>query len=86
MYDKDMYEAEGDRRKIEREFDSVLKRELNDEQLATLLQLERFGWILRFVRRDREPIPAVLDPDHDCYAVLEPDGSINKDPPLQFRH
>jgi hypothetical protein len=82
-----MYDSEGDRRRIEREFDIVLKRELNEEQLATLLQLERFGWILRFVRQDSDqPVAAMLDPDRNCYAVLEADGSINKDPPLQFRH
>jgi hypothetical protein len=80
-------ESEVDRRKIEREFTSVLKQCLNDEQLATLLQLERFGWILTFVRQPRnsEPVPAVLDPDNDEYAVLDADGSLNKDPPLQFR-
>lgn len=78
---------EQERRRAEREFISVLKRELNAEQLATLLQLERFGWILKFVRHEPEqpPIPAVLDPDHNSFAVLEADGSINKDPPLHFR-
>jgi hypothetical protein len=79
---------ETERRTVEREFISVLKRELNEQQLATLLQLERFGWVLRFVRRaaDRPPVAAVLDPDAGQFAVLEPDGSINKDPPVQFRH
>ena len=78
---------EQDRRCREREFITVLKQELNEEQLATLQQLERFGWILRFVRRADagRPIPAVLDPLMGDFAVLEPDGSINKAPPLHFR-
>jgi hypothetical protein len=81
-----MWNAERDRRQVEREFTDVLKRSLNDEQLASLLQLERFGWILKFVRQDAgEPVAAVFDPDHHHYAVLERDGSVRTDPPLQVR-
>lgn len=81
-----MWNADRDRRRVEREFSEVLKRSLNDEQLATLLQLERFGWILKFVRQDAaEPVVAVFDPDHHSFAVLEPDGTVNSHPPLRFR-
>lgn len=81
-----MRNADHDRRRVEREFSEVLKRSLNDEQLATLLQLERFGWILKFVRQDAsDPLVAVFDPDHHSFAVLEADGTVNTDPPERFR-
>jgi hypothetical protein len=80
--------AEQERRHSEREFSCVLKRELTAAQLATLQQLERFGWILHFVRHGdgQAPVATLLDPDDSRHAVLDTDGSLNKDPPMmQFR-
>jgi hypothetical protein len=79
--------GEQERRQSERAYVCVLKRELSEHQLSTLEQLERFGWILQFVRHDdgQPPVATVLDPEDSCQAVLEADGSINKDPPMQFR-
>jgi len=82
-----MSNAANERRREARDSSEVLKRRLNDEQLATLLQLERFGWILKFVREDQdEQLAAVYDPDHDRFAALQPDGSVDTDPSVRFRH
>ena len=83
-----MSNAANERRRVERESSDALKQRLNQEQLATLLQLERFGWILKFVREDeqQEGLAAVYDPDHDRFAALQPDGSVDTAPSVQFRH
>lgn len=66
--------------------ESALKRGINDEQMDTLLTLERFGWTLRFVRRSPlGPLAAVYDPEKHSLAIIEPDGSLNENPQLAFR-
>lgn len=64
-----------------------LRRELNDAQLDTLGELERYGWELKFVRRPlfNPSIPVLLDPDRRSYAILEVDGSLNEHPPFVIR-
>ena len=64
-----------------------LKRELNDEQLMTLNELERFGWELKFVRRPpfQPSIPVVFDADRKQFAVLDPDGTLNENPGFTIR-
>lgn len=80
-----MTEAQ-DRRHAERERSSVLKRQLNDAQLATLNTLERFGWEIKFIRRTPEGKVAVLfDPDVRKYAVLGDDGELDESPAITFR-
>ena len=75
-----------DRRHEELQRESALKRNINGEQLATLLTLERFGWSLRFVRKSKlGPLAAVYDPDRRSLAIIEPDGSLNENPGLAFR-
>jgi len=66
---------------------SALKRELNDEQLLTLNELERFGWELKFVRRPpfKPSIPVVFDADRKTFAVLEVDGTLNENPGFVIR-
>jgi len=82
-----MSNAANERRRYARDSSEVLKHSLNDEQLTTLLQFERFGWILKFVRDDEaDPLAAVYDPDHDRFAALQPDGSVDTDPSVRFRH
>ncbi|HSR64716.1 MAG TPA: hypothetical protein VLM17_03805, partial [Xanthomonadaceae bacterium] len=62
-------------------------RELNAEQVHTLHTLERFGWELKFIRRDEGGKLAVLfDPDARRYAVLDVDGELDENPVfLRFR-
>lgn len=64
-----------------------LRSELNDAQLETLNELERFGWQLKFVRRPlfQPSIPVVFDGDRKHYAVLEPDGTLNEHPAFTIR-
>lgn len=59
-----------------------LRALLNEEQLMTLRDLERFGWELRFVRRPpfQDPIPVVVDGDRKAFSVLKPDGSLEDNP------
>ncbi|HET6603036.1 MAG TPA: hypothetical protein VFG21_02315 [Xanthomonadaceae bacterium] len=76
-----------DRRNDDHEARRLLKRELNDSQLATLNQLEQFGWELRFIRRPmfQPSIAVVFDSSRSKFAVLEHDGTLNESPPLVIR-
>lgn len=64
-----------------------LRSDLNDAQLETLTDLERFGWQLKFVRRPifQPSIPVVFDSDRKTYAVLEADGCLNEHPLFDIR-
>jgi hypothetical protein len=75
-----------DRRQQEYLRESALKRGLNDDQICTLVTLERFGWSLKFVRKSPlGPLAAVYDPEKHALAVIEPDGHLNENPQLSFR-
>ena len=76
-----------ERRSPVRAGSSLLKRELNPEQMHTLHTLERFGWELKFIRREDDGRMAVLfDPDARRYAVLGVDGELDENPVfLRFR-
>jgi hypothetical protein len=75
------------RRKTEKELAILLKRELNEEQRLTLADIERFGWELKFIRRPlfQQSIAVVFDSDRKCFAVLEPDGTLNENPGITIR-
>jgi len=64
-----------------------LRRQLNEAQLDTLGELERYGWELKFVRRPlfQPLIPVLRDPDRKHYAILEVDGTLNEHPPFVIR-
>lgn len=73
-----------DRRVPIRESSSVLKRALNEAQLATFHTLERFGWELKFIRREGDHKVVVLfDPDARQYAILDADGELDENPIFQ---
>ena len=75
-----------DRRQEQFLRESALKRNLNDDQVATLGTLERFGWALKFVRKSPlGPLAAVYDPEKRVLAVIEPDGRLNENPQQSFR-
>jgi hypothetical protein len=62
----------------------ALKDQLNESQLAVLYTLERFGWELKFVRRQAGAKTAFLfDPDAKKYAVLGSDGVLDENPIFQ---
>ena len=60
-----------------------LRAQLNDDQLMTLRDLERFGWELKFVRRPpfQDSVPVVFDGDRKTFAVLRPDGTLDDEHP-----
>ena len=66
---------------------NVLKRELNATQTITLVNLERFGWELKFIRHPlfQQPVAVVFDSDRKHYAILEPDGTLNEKPDFDIR-
>ena len=66
---------------------ATLREQLNEEQLMTLRELERFGWELKFVRRPlfQDPIPVVTDGDRKVFSILNADGSLNEHPKLTLR-
>ena len=61
---------------------------LNVEQQNALRNVENFGWEVAFVRRPMFQVPTVVvsSPDHQHYAVLEPDGEVNMHPEIVIRH
>ncbi len=79
MNDKRGKDAERSRRDM--------RSDLNPAQLETLGNLERFGFVLKFVRRPmfQASIPVVFDPERQTYAILEPDGTVNDKPPFVIR-
>lgn len=77
-----------ERRKTKTQPDAARLRDgLTPQQLATLETLEYFRWTLRFVRRPlfHDPVPVVVHPDGQRFAVLEADGSINESPDIKLR-
>jgi len=76
-----------ERRASEKESAARLRALLNEDQLMTLVELEQFGWSLKFVRRPmfQPSIPVVIDADRKRYAVLEADGTLNENPGFTIR-
>ncbi|MEO5628140.1 MAG: hypothetical protein ABIQ62_00035 [Thermomonas sp.] len=79
--------SQSERRKDEHRSTRDMRAELNEAQLETLGELERYGWELKFIRRPlfQPSIPVVFDGDRKSYAVLEADGTLNEHPPFEIR-
>lgn len=79
--------SDSERRHLERQASSLLKRELNEDQKLTLADLERFGWELKFIRRKpfQPPIPVIFDGDRKRFAVLREDGTLDENPGFDIR-
>ena len=79
--------ADRERRQDKPAANAALRAQLNDDQLMTLRDLERFGWELKFVRRPpfQESIPVVFDGDRKSFAVLRADGTLDEHPDLAIR-
>jgi hypothetical protein len=79
---------DGERRRAAPPPAHELKKQLNIEQLAALVSLERFGWYLKFVRQNppQPPIAVLCDPDTRAYALLDAAGDLHENPVFeQFR-
>jgi len=76
-----------ERRKQDVKATIVLKRDLNQDQLIALADLEKYGWELKFVRRPmfQQPVPVVFDSDRKHYAVLKEDGTLDEKPGFDIR-
>lgn len=62
------------------------RAQLNDSQLETARELERFGWDLRFVRKKPfQPAVPVMFGDHS-FLCLREDGTMEDEPPMELRH
>lgn len=79
--------VETERRAEQIESARILKRELNEAQLDALIELERFGWYLKFVRRNppRPPRGVLCDPDAHKFAILDENGDLHENPSEKFR-
>lgn len=74
-------------RRREKKASALLRKELNEAQLSTLYELQKFGWELKFIRHHlQRGIPVVFDADRKKFAILEPDGRINENPGFDIRH
>lgn len=80
--------SDAERRKEALANQARLKRELNENQLATLNSLEHFGWELKFIRHKlfQDPIAVVFDGSREKFAVLQVDGTLNENPGFEIRH
>jgi hypothetical protein len=76
-----------ERRKTEGKPASALKRDLNQDQILALSELEKFGWELKFIRRPmfQQPVPVVFDSDRKHFAVLNADGTLDEAPGFDIR-
>jgi len=76
-----------ERRKTEGKAATALKRDLNQDQILALCELEKFGWELKFIRRPmfQQPVPVVFDSDRKHFAVLNADGTLDETPGFDIR-
>jgi hypothetical protein len=76
-----------ERRKTDAKHFIALKRELNQDQILALTELEKFGWELKFIRRPmfKDPIPVVFDSDRRHFAILKADGTLDENPGFDIR-
>ena len=78
---------DNDKRKDSKPIPEELESLLNAAQLKALMGIKPFGWTLEFVRQPmfQDPVPVVVNTDSDTYGVLEKDGRVNVDVPLELR-
>jgi hypothetical protein len=76
-----------EKRKGDKGIPEELEDVLNQDQIMTLRQIERFGWRLAFVRRPvyQQPVPVVLTADDQKIGILEEEGRLNMTPEIQLR-
>lgn len=76
-----------ERRSEEAYFSESLNEVLNQSQLLTLSNLERFGWILAFIRKPlfQDTVPVLFHPDTRKLGTLNGDGVFNTRPNIKFR-
>ena len=60
---------------------------LNEMQLLTLHNMEKFGWSLVFIRRPlfQEIVPVLRHCDSMKFGTMDADGTLNAHPNINFR-
>ena len=76
-----------DKRKGDKAIPDKVLNYLNEDQLAQLCTIERFGWELIYIRRPlfQDPVAVVINPNGRSIGVLDNDGSLNLDPCIETR-
>jgi hypothetical protein len=79
--------SDKDKRKGEKPVPDNVEDLLNEDQMLTLRQIERFGWQLKFVRRPvfQQVIAVVVSSDGTQIGVLEDDGRLNLNHDVKLR-
>ncbi len=64
-----------------------LNEVLNEEQLLALNNMEKFGWMLAFIRRPlfQDIVPVLSHSDSGKLGILEDDGALNLQLDIDFR-
>ncbi len=77
----------GERRVLAQRPATALRRALNEDQLLALVDLEKLGWELKFIRRPNfdDLYPVVFDSNRKHFAVLRPDGTLDENPGFDIR-
>jgi hypothetical protein len=78
---------QNDRRTGESSVPANLREYLNDYQMLALDRMRELGWELKFVRRPifQQPIPVIHHAGNNEHAIIEEDGTINKDLYINIR-
>jgi hypothetical protein len=78
---------EQDRRGVEVPVPANLRQYLNDFQMLALDRMKGLGWELKFVRHPmfQQPVPVIFHAENDEHAMIEEDGTINKEPFIDMR-
>jgi len=76
-----------ERRSEEAHISESLNEVLNQSQLLTLSNMERFGWMLAFIRKPlfQDTVPVLFHPDTKKLGTLNDDGAFNIKPDIKFR-
>jgi len=61
---------------------------LNTDQILALKLVEEYGWSMKFMRRpiDQEPTYVLFNNTTQQYAVLDEDGTINRESGIKIRN
>lgn len=79
--------SEEERRDNQEAVPEDLTQFLNEEQLAAVESIERFGCTLKFVRRPvfQTTVPVLEGPDGETMGIIEENGNILWDPDIDLR-
>lgn len=76
-----------ERRSEHNQLPANLDETLNEMQLFTLKRMERYGWILAFIRRPlfQDTVTVLRHQDCHKFGVLNDDGTLNSQPDIALR-